>query len=83
MFSPSIMIPPPADYEPIKPARSGKPWPRLRCFYCNASARYRETFKARDRERRYYTRGVCEECYQAAREGWHDGITIKQQRRAG
>lgn len=26
----------PADYEPIKPARSGKPWPPVRCFYCGA-----------------------------------------------
>lgn len=64
----------PADYEPIKPARSGKPWPPVRCLYCGAPATYRETFASRDRESRRHTRGVCEDCYQAAREGRHDGI---------
>ncbi len=73
----------PADYEPIKPARSGKPWPPVRCYYCGAPATYRETFASRDRESRCQTRGVCDACYQAAREGRHDGIPIKQRRRAG
>ena len=71
----------PADYEPIKPARSGKPWPPVRCYYCGAPATYRETFASRDRESRCQTRGVCDECYQAAREGRHDGIIYKQRRR--
>lgn len=71
----------PADYEPIKPARSGKPWPPVRCYYCGAPATYRETFASRDRESRCQTRGVCDACYQAAREGRHDGIIYKQRRR--
>ena len=72
----------PADYEPIKPARSGKPWPPVRCYYCGAPAvTYRETFASRDRESRCQTRGVCDECYQAAGGGGPDGTIYKQRRR--
>jgi len=71
----------PADYELIRPARSGKPWPPVRCYYCGAPATYRETFASRDRESRCHTRGVCDDCYQAAREGRHDGIIYKQRMR--
>jgi len=71
----------PADYELIRPARSGKPWPPVRCYYCGAPATYRETFASRDRESRCHTRGVCDDCYQAAAEGRHEGIIYKQRQR--
>ncbi|MCC7555352.1 MAG: hypothetical protein KO254_04420 [Methanoculleus marisnigri] len=70
----------PADYELIKPARSGKPWPAFKCYYCGKPASYRESFEARDREGRCYTRCVCDDCYQAAREDRHDGIVYRQRR---
>ncbi len=72
----------PTDYEPIRPARSGKPWYSLRCYYCNAPASYKETFTSRDREDRANGRGVCTACYQAAREGRHDGIVYRQRKMA-
>jgi hypothetical protein len=75
----------PHDYEILRPPRSGRPWPGLKCLYCNAPARYQETYQARDRGRRKAARGVCEECYQAAIAGRHDGIvyTVRLRQRSG
>ena len=68
------------DYERIKAPKRGKPYPYV-CRYCGAPATWKETLASRDRESRCQTRGVCDACYQAAREGRHDGIIYKQRRR--
>lgn len=64
----------PIDYEPIKPPKKGRVY-HYKCRRCGAPATWKETFESRDRRRCRAVWCICDKCYQAAKDGRHDGST--------